>query len=120
MDVYRRALAFVRAANAIRAKLPPGRSALADQLDRAALSIALNIAEGAGEFARSEKARSYRMARRAATECAAILDVVRVLDLGDGKAIDAAKDNLRAIVAILVGLGKWVEEHTPVGERASD
>jgi hypothetical protein len=35
--VYWRALGFVRTANAIRARLPPGRAALADQLDRAAV-----------------------------------------------------------------------------------
>jgi len=31
------------------------------------------------EFARREKARFYRMARRSATECAAILDIVQEL-----------------------------------------
>jgi four helix bundle protein len=41
----------------------------------------LNIAEGAGEFSPSEKARFYRMARRSATECAAILHVCRRLAL---------------------------------------
>src|SRR5215475_13272442 len=56
MDVYRRALQFVRLAASIRHGLVPGHASLADQLDRAAVSIALNIAEGAGEFARKEKA----------------------------------------------------------------
>lgn len=113
MEVYRRALAFVRVANEIRARLPPGRAALADQLDRAAVSIPLNIAEGAGEFARREKARFYRIARRSATECAAILDVVRELQLGEAAAIGAAKNDLRAIVAMLIGLGKWAEASAP-------
>jgi four helix bundle protein len=117
MEVYRRALGFVRTANAIRARLPPGRAALADQLDRAAVSIPLNIAEGAGEFARREKARFYRIARRSATECAAILDVVRELQLGDAAAIAAAKDDLRAIVAMLIGLGKWAETSAPRNDK---
>lgn len=116
MDVYQRALAFVKAANAIRSSLPPGRSALADQLDRAAVSIALNIAEGAGEFARREKARFYRIARRSATECAAILDVVAELELSDREKIGAAKDDVRTIVAMLVGLAKWAEDATPRNE----
>ena len=68
VDVYRRALDFVVAANAIRECWPNGRGALANQLDRAAASIPLNIAEGAGEFAGREKARFYRIARRSATE----------------------------------------------------
>ena len=41
----------------------------------------LNIAEGAGEFAPKEKARFYRMARRSATESAAVLDVCKNLKL---------------------------------------
>jgi len=47
---------------------------LRSQFLRAALSIKLNIAEGATEFSRPGKARFYRMARRSAAECAAILD----------------------------------------------
>ena len=53
----------------------PDRSLL-DQLQRAATSISLNIAEGAGEFSSAEKIRFYRMARRSAAECAAVLDVL--------------------------------------------
>jgi four helix bundle protein len=81
MEVYRVALSFVRSASTIRNRLGAGRNALADQLDRASISIPLNIAEAAGELARREKARFYRMARRSATECAAILDIARELEL---------------------------------------
>jgi four helix bundle protein len=109
LDVYKRALDFVVAADAIRKELPAGRGALADQLDRAAVSIALNIAEGAGEFAPREKARFYRIARRSATECAAILDVAARLDLVDHEQIASAKEQLRAMVAMLIVLGKRKE-----------
>ena len=62
-----------------------------------------------GEFARREKARFYRIARRAA-----ILDVVGELELADPKSIAAAKDSLRTIVAMLIGLGKWAEGAAPI------
>ena len=81
LDVYRVALDFLVLADHHAAALPRGRAYLADQLRRAALSIVLNIAEGAGEFASADKARFYRMARRSGTECAAILDSCRVLRL---------------------------------------
>lgn len=76
LDVYQQALAFVATAFEIAAALPGKRGDLGDQLRRASTSIVLHIAEGAGEFAPSEKARFYRIARRSAVECAAILDIV--------------------------------------------
>ena len=74
LDVYKVSIDFVSQAEEITKDLPKGRGYLVDQLQRAALSISLNIAEGAGEFSRKDKARFYRMALRSATECAAILD----------------------------------------------
>ena len=82
LDVYQVALDFVVLADEVAERLPRGRSALADQLQRAATSVPLNIAEGAGEYSRKEKARFYRIALRSATESAAILDVSRRLQLG--------------------------------------
>src|SRR4029450_11457795 len=91
VDVCVRALEFVRVTASFRQKLVPGHAALADQLDRAAVSIALNIAEGAGEFARKEKGRFYRIARRSATESAAVLDVAQALELADGRDVGVGK-----------------------------
>lgn len=115
--MYQLSLAFAKRANTLRGALPQGRSALADQLDRAAVSIALNMAEGAGEFARREKARFYRIARRSATECAAILDVIGQLQMADGELLEEAKDDLRKIVAMLVGLSKWAEDAAPQNQN---
>ena len=47
LDVYGAALEFVALSDGIIAALPRGRSHLADQLQRASISIPLNIAEGA-------------------------------------------------------------------------
>ncbi|HER20445.1 MAG TPA: four helix bundle protein [Chromatiales bacterium] len=80
------------------------------------MSIALNIAEGAGEFAAKEKARFYRMARRSATECATILDVVRELQLAREEQLEEAREQLRTIVAMLVGLVKHLDERGREGK----
>ena len=61
LDVYQAAIDFVVMADDVVEHLPRGRAYLADQLQRAATSIPLNVAEGAGEFSRQEKARFYRM-----------------------------------------------------------
>ena len=68
LDMYKAAIEFLALADTIAGALPRGRAYLVDQLRRAATSISLNIAEGAGEFAPADKARFYRMARRSATE----------------------------------------------------
>ena len=102
LDVYQIALEFVAMAGEITAKLPTSRHNLADQLDRAATSIVLNIAEGAGEFSKPEKARFYRMAKRSATECAAALDVARVRKLTDEKLLEIGREMLLRVVAMLI------------------
>ncbi len=92
--------------------------ALADQLIRAASSIALNIAEGAGEFSPREKVRFYRMARRSAWECVAILDLLK-----DGRAnrapfIANQQDALNQISALLTATIKRRQSAiTPTDDR---
>ena len=94
LDVYNAAIDFVALADDVIEHLPRGRGYLADQLQRAATSIALNIAEGAGEFSKKDKARFCRMALRSGTECAALLDVCRKLKLVDEKAASSGRDLL--------------------------
>ncbi len=47
-----------------------------DQLERASLSVVLNIAEAGGRRSRRDKARFYSIARGSATEVAALLEVL--------------------------------------------
>ncbi|MGE3850808.1 MAG: four helix bundle protein [Planctomycetota bacterium] len=102
LSVYQKAVAFLIVADEIADELPRGRSYLKDQLHRAAVSILLNIAEGAGEFATMEKARFYRMARRSATESAAVLDACRMLKLAEEARCAAGRSQLLEIVSMLV------------------
>jgi len=74
LDCYRVAVEFQR----IAARLVSNRrmGALRDQLDRASVSIVLNIAEGAGRRFARDKANFFTIARGSATECAAVLDLL--------------------------------------------
>jgi len=101
LDVYQAAIEFVATAHALGQRFPPGYGDLADQLRRAAISIPLNVAEGAGEFSAREKARFYRMGLRSATECAAILDVLRVMRIADESELGAGRELLLRIVSML-------------------
>ena len=106
LDVYKAAIELLVLADSVAAMLPRGRGYLADQLRRAASSISFNIAEGAGEFASDEKARFYRMARRSATESAAILDACRALSLTNDGSASAGRAILLRIVAMLTVMVK--------------
>jgi hypothetical protein len=75
LDAYRVAVEF----QLVAASIVSGRKlgALRDQLDRASVSIVLNIAEGSGRFTPAEKAHFYLIARGSAMECRAARGRVR-------------------------------------------
>ena len=101
LNVYQSAIDLVVLVDEIVETLPRGRGYLADQFQRAALSVPLNIAEGAGEFSGAEKSRFYRMAKRSATECAGIFDVCFRLELIEREMHEKSHELLLRIVAML-------------------
>jgi len=62
-------------------KVPTLSRVLKDQLERASLSVVLNIAEGGGRRSRKDKSRHYTYARGSATEVAASFDVLKTRKL---------------------------------------
>jgi len=81
LDVYRCSIEFLALAAKLLADLPKGNAILADQLRRAAISMPLNIAEGAGRPSDVDAARHYGIARGSAMEAAAAIDAMKVLDV---------------------------------------
>ncbi len=117
LDVYQKAIEFVALSQEVVELLPKGRAGLRNQLERAAISIPLNIAEGAGEYSRGDKSRFYRIARRSATECAAILQVVSVLNLvANSTKIDSGRAVLLRIVQMLTRMARAFSESGPETE----
>ena len=101
LSVYQESIKFVVWSDEILETLPKNL-AVQGQLDRAATSISLNIAEGNGKYTAADRCRFFDIARGSALECAACLDVLvakkRLVEAGPGKAI------LVRIVSMLVGL----------------
>ena len=110
LHVYQAALDFVVVADATIEHFPRGKSHLADQLQRAATSIVLNIAEGAGKFSKLDKRRYYLSARGSTTECAAIFDILGRLAIVSPAAQAEAKQKLERIASMLIKLAKSLEE----------
>src|SRR5262249_25843255 len=102
LDCYRLAVEF----QSLAVRLLPKRGCpgLRDQLDRASVSIVLNIAEGAGRFSPPDKARFYGIARGSATDSAAIVDVVLSRGLGSTLPCRQAQPLLLRIVQMLTRL----------------
>ena len=101
LDVYRTSVEFLALAWQLGEALPRGQSALGDQLRRAALSVLLNIAEGTGRVGDADVSRHRAIARGSAMECAAILDVLRVLSLAPPDLLIQGRALLLRIVSTL-------------------
>lgn len=98
LDVYVLALSVARWA--AKQPIPAQRRHLRDQLVRAADSVVLNIAEGAGQAPGDARRNHFRIAAGSASEVAAILDLIA---LPDGA---ARQDDLRRVVAMLSRLAR--------------
>jgi len=90
---------------ALCSSLAPGANhILRDQLDRASLSVVLNLAEGAGRYSRKQKRHFYGIARGSATEVAAAVDVVRVRQLAAPGACYTVRSLAVRVVQLLTKL----------------
>ena len=117
LDVYQVSLEFIVVADDTISQLPRGRSHLADQLHRAATSIVLNIAEGAGKFEKPDKRRYYLSAVGSATESAAIFDVLLRIRAIPEERHRQGKALLERIVSMLIRLAKGLEQEGRERER---
>ena len=69
LQVYQKAVDFADQATGLTESFPRGYGFLADQLNRAALSIAANIAEGNGRFTKADRKHFFTIARGSVQEC---------------------------------------------------
>ena len=71
------------------------------QLDRASLSVLLNIAEGNGRRQRPTRGKFFDDARGSATECAACLDALAAKRIVEKERVREGKEMLVRVVAML-------------------
>jgi four helix bundle protein len=102
LDCYRLAIEFQGLAAGVCSERRLG--ALRDQLERASLSIAINIAEGAGPRGRGDRARFFTVARGSAMECAALLEVAASRGLVDASTQRRGRGVVIRIVQMLTRL----------------
>jgi four helix bundle protein len=105
LNVYQLSLGFNGWVGELLATLS-AKAAAKDQLDRAATSIPLNIAEGNGKFSKRDRARFFDISRGSALEAAAALDVLVSRKITAVEVVTPAKEQLVQIVNMLMGLLK--------------
>jgi four helix bundle protein len=105
---YQRSMEFVAWSHQLLEQRYP-KLAVLDQLDRASISMPLNIAEGNGKHTGPDRCRYLEIARGSALECAACLDVLVAKKRCTSEEIESGKDILAEVVALLVGLIRSVD-----------
>jgi four helix bundle protein len=103
LRAYQSSLRFIGWSEPILERIPK-TAAIYAQLDRARISILLNIAEGNAKFSPAEKCRYFDSAQGSAMECAGCLDVLFLKRALTEQELEQGKDLLGEVVALLIGL----------------
>ena len=104
LEVYKKAIAFADEISGLTDNFTKGNYYLVDQLNRAALSIATNIAEGNGRYHKADRKNFFRISRGSAFECVPILELCKRKKLIGEENHKALKENLDEICKMLSGL----------------
>jgi len=103
LKAYQQAIRFVEWVTPLINRLDKSKS-VREQLDRAATSIALNIAEGNAKFSMKDRSRYLDTANGSAVECAAALDILVAQKQVMAEDVHGGKLMLQLIVSLVIGL----------------
>ena len=109
LTVYQKSVDFADRACELTETFPRGYGFLVDQLNRAALSIAANIAEGNGRFTTPDRKHFFGIARGSVQECVPLLELASRRKLLDPDKHVQLKANLEEISKVLSGLINGLE-----------
>lgn len=109
LHVYQKSIAFADRICQLADGFPRGCYFLSDQLNRAALSIATNIAEGNGRFTKADRRNFFGFARGSVQECVPLLELARRRGLIQPTDHEALKSQSQEIAKMLSGLINGLE-----------
>jgi four helix bundle protein len=107
--VWQKAVAFADAVCTLTKGFPRGDFFLADQLNRAAPSIAANIAEGNGRFTNADRRNFFGIARGSVQECVPLPELAARQELLEAGRRQRLKADLDEIARMLSGLLKGLD-----------
>jgi four helix bundle protein len=106
LKVYQKSVDFAEHISILTDAFPKGHYNLVDQLNRAALSISLNIAEGNGKFTNNDKKNFFIIARGSAHECVPALEIAKRRKFILEEDCNKLKSDLEEIAKMISGLLK--------------
>ncbi len=107
LKVYQKALCLINKVFKIIKELPKEyRYSIGDNLLRASLSIANNIAEGNDKKSLKEKLRYFRISSDSARECASVFIVLNQQKLITKEIFQELRKDVREITSMLKGFSK--------------
>ena len=104
LSVYQKAVDFAEFIGKITENFPRGQFYLADQLNRASLSISANLAEGNGRYHRPDRQNFFRISRGSAFECVPLLELAKRKKLLTSEEHQRLYEQLEEISKMLSGL----------------
>jgi len=108
--VYQKAVDFADHVLATTEQFPRGYGFLADQLNRASVSIAANIAEGNGRFTKPDRKNFFGIARGSIQECVPLLDLAARRQLIHEPAHREFRERLDELGKMISGLISGLEK----------
>jgi len=114
LEVYQKAVSLADAIAALTQDFPRGYGFLVDQLNRAALSIATNLAEGNGRFTKPDRKNFFTIARGSVQECVPLLEVARRRSLVDKSKHETLRQDLETIAKMISGLINGLEKRDAI------
>jgi four helix bundle protein len=110
--VYQKSVDFSDQVCQCTEKFQRGYGFLVDQLNRAALSIAANIAEGNGRFTQADRKNFFFIARGSLQECVPLLELARRREQISVEVHQDLRNRLEEIGKMLAGLINGVSNRT--------
>lgn len=104
LRVYQKAVDFADEVLATTEDFPRGYGFLADQLNRASVSIAANLAEGNGRFTKPDRKHFFGIARGSILECLPLLELSARRALVDAEQHEHLRSRLEELGRMISGL----------------
>ncbi|MGD2093582.1 MAG: four helix bundle protein [Phycisphaerales bacterium] len=109
LEVYQKAIDFADKISILTEQFPRGYYFLVNQLNRAALSISTNIAEGNGRFTKADRKNFFIISRGSVQECVPLLELAKRRQFIDEQAHEKLRDELEILAKMLSGLVKGID-----------